>query len=64
MGVPNEVHQVNVVNGQFIVRLDFGPLAHTFTGGASWLQIEVRTSGGSPPPEFTLLTPRPWPPSI
>jgi hypothetical protein len=43
---------VNVTNGLFIVPLDFGQV---FDGSARWLEINVRTNGGS---GFTVLAPR------
>ncbi|MCX6902600.1 MAG: hypothetical protein NTW03_03820 [Verrucomicrobia bacterium] len=43
-----------VSNGLFTVALDFG--ADAFTGGARWLEIGVRTSGGKDP--FSVLAPR------
>ena len=42
-----------VTNGLFTTIVDFG--AGVFTGGSNWLEIAVRTSGGS---SFTTLTPR------
>ncbi|MCB9516141.1 MAG: DUF2190 family protein [Candidatus Krumholzibacteriia bacterium] len=44
---------VNVADGRFTVRLDFGTLA--FGSGARWLEISVRPSGGG---GYTLLAPR------
>jgi hypothetical protein len=44
---------VTVSNGLFTSTLDFGP--GIFTGDARWLEIGVRTNGGS---EFVLLAPR------
>ncbi len=44
---------VNVSNGLFTATLDFG--ANAFTGPARWLEIGVRTNGGS---AFNPLTPR------
>lgn len=42
-----------VTNGLFTVTLDFGP--GLFAGAARWLEISVRTNGGS---TFTTLVPR------
>jgi hypothetical protein len=42
-----------VTNGTFDVMLDFG--AAVFTGPARWLELGVRTNGGT---DFTVLTPR------
>ncbi len=55
IGTPNVLNHVNVSNGMFTVRLDFGALAGTFNGEARWLQIAVQTNGGS---VFTTLSPR------
>jgi hypothetical protein len=44
---------VNVADGLFTVKLDFGPNA--FGGGARWLEIGVRPSGGG---AYTTLMPR------
>lgn len=44
---------VDVVNGLFTVRIDFG--AGVFTGPARWLDVAVRPAGGG---NFTSLTPR------
>jgi hypothetical protein len=44
---------VNVSNGLFTVALDFG--GNVFTGTDRWLEIAVRTSGGT---AFSLLSPR------
>ena len=47
-------NDVNVIDGYFMVRLDFG--ADVFAGYKRWLQIDVRgTDSGDP---FTILTPR------
>jgi len=48
------VDDVDVVNGQFTARLDFGSSA--FTGDARWLEIAVRVPSGSG--GFTTLDPR------
>ncbi|MBN1510387.1 MAG: tail fiber domain-containing protein [Phycisphaerae bacterium] len=48
------VNDVDVVNGQFTARLDFGSGA--FTGDARWLEIGVRVPSGSG--GFTTLDPR------
>ena len=42
-----------VGSGLFVVTLDFGP--GVFNGSPRWLEISVRTNGGS---EFTALAPR------
>jgi hypothetical protein len=42
-----------VSNGLFTTTIDFGP--SVFTGASNWLQLAVRTNGGS---GFTTLTPR------
>ena len=42
-----------VSNGLFTTAIDFGPAV--FTGSADWLEIAVRTNGGS---RFTTLAPR------
>lgn len=42
-----------VSNGLFAIRLDFG--AETFSGADRWLELSVRTNGGT---NFTLLSPR------
>ena len=42
-----------VINGLFTVTLDFGSV---FNGNARWLEIGVRTNGGSS--DFTVLSPR------
>jgi len=44
---------VAVTNGLFTTLVDFGPNA--FTGTSNWLEIAVRTNGGS---SFTTLVPR------
>lgn len=44
---------VDVVNGLFIVRIDFG--ANVFTGPPRWLDIQARVPGAA---AFRLLTPR------
>ncbi len=44
---------VNVAAGMFVTMLDFGP--NVFTGADCWLEIAVRTNGGS---SFIILTPR------
>jgi len=44
---------VDVVNGLFIVRIDFG--ANVFTGPPRWLDIQARVPGAA---TFKLLTPR------
>src|SRR5262245_39409294 len=43
---------VTVVDGLFTVALDFG--ADPFSGAERWLEIAVKTNGGS----YTILTPR------
>ena len=43
---------VTVTNGNFSTTLDFGDI---FDGQERWLDISVRTNGGS---NFTLLSPR------
>lgn len=50
---PLDFSPVDVVNGLFTVRPDFG--ADVFTGEARWLHIEVRPTGGV---DFTTLAPR------
>src|SRR5213080_2095605 len=53
-GGPITNNNINVTAGLFTVALDFGP--GPFGGGAArWLEIGVRTNGGS---GFTTLTPR------
>ena len=44
---------VAVTNGLFTTLIDFGPTV--FTGDSNWLEIAVRTNGGS---SFTTLVPR------
>ncbi len=44
---------VAVTNGMFVVNLDFG--AGVFNGSSRWLEMAVRTNGGS---SFTTLAPR------
>jgi hypothetical protein len=44
---------VDVANGLFTVRIDFG--ANIFTGPARWLHVEVRPVGGA---NYSVLTPR------
>lgn len=53
VGGPLTVSSVRVADGLFVVTLDFGSSA--FTGNARWLDIGVRTNGGS---AFTSLSPR------
>lgn len=53
IGVVLTLNSVNVMNGLFTVKLDFASGA--FGGGARWLQISVRASGGG---AFTTLSPR------
>lgn len=50
---PLDFSPVDVVNGLFTVRPDFG--ADVFTGPARWLFIEVRPTGGA---NFTPVVPR------
>ena len=50
---PLELNPVDVANGLFTVRLDFG--ANVFAGPGRWLRIEVRPPGGA---VFTTLVPR------
>ena len=50
---PLIVSPVDVANGLFTVRLDFG--AGVFTGPARWLAVEVRRMGGA---DYMKLTPR------
>ena len=47
------VNAVNVVNGLFVTRLDFG--SGVFTGPGRWLQISFRTAGNG---NFTILDQR------
>ena len=47
------VSPVDVANGLFTTRIDFG--ADVFTGPARWLEVKVRPVGGA---DFTTLTPR------
>jgi hypothetical protein len=53
IGSTLSVNGVIVSNGLFTVKLDFGQSA--FAGGARWLEIGVRASGGG---TFTVLNPR------
>lgn len=53
VGGPLSVSPVEVANGLFTVRIDFG--VNTFTGPARWLQVEVRPMGGA---DYTVLSPR------
>jgi hypothetical protein len=50
---PINVSPVDVANGLFTVRIDFG--AGVFTGPARWLNIEVRPAGAA---NYTPLSPR------
>jgi len=50
---PLTVSPVDVANGLFTVRIDFG--AGVFSGPPRWLNVEVRPAGGG---AFTLLNPR------
>ena len=50
---PLDLSPVDVANGLFTVRIDFG--ANIFTGPARWLDISVRPLGAA---AFTALTPR------
>ncbi len=50
---PLPVSPVEVANGLFTVRIDFG--ADIFTGPARWLHVEVRPVGGA---DYTVLSPR------
>lgn len=50
---PLPISPVDVVNGLFTVRIDFG--AGVFTGPSRWLNVEVQSVGGG---GFALLTPR------
>lgn len=50
---PLPVSPVDVANGLFTVRIDFG--ANIFTGPTRWLHVEVRPVGGA---NYTVLTPR------
>jgi hypothetical protein len=50
---PVPVNSVDVANGLFTVRIDFG--AGVFTGPPRWLEISVRQGGN---PNFTILSPR------
>ena len=52
LGVPLTANAVAVTNGFFTLTLDFGSV---FDGNARWLNIAVKTNGGS---VFTTLTPR------
>src|SRR5262245_53135138 len=52
LGATNQRLNVQVVNGIFTVRLDFGA---NFSGGNRELEISVRVSGD---PNFTFLSPR------
>jgi hypothetical protein len=50
---------VNVSNGMFTVRLDFGDQVTTFNGEARWLEINVRSTPTQGwPKAFTTLAPR------
>jgi hypothetical protein len=53
VGAPLPVSPVDVVNGLFTVRIDFG--VGVFTGPARWLHVEVRPVGGA---NYSVLTPR------
>ena len=46
---------VDVQDGYFMVRLDFGDDPNIFNGDARWLEINVRPDGGG---SFTTLSPR------
>jgi len=50
---PLTTNAVPVASGLFAVTLDFGP--GLFTGPGRWLELGVRTNGGS---SFTTLSPR------
>jgi hypothetical protein len=50
---PLPISPVDVANGLFTVRIDFG--ANIFTGPARWLHVEVRPVGGA---NYAVLTPR------
>jgi hypothetical protein len=50
---PLTINPVDVANGLFTLRLDFG--AGVFTGPTRWLDIEVRPAGGG---NYTQLSPR------
>lgn len=50
---PLSISPVDVANGLFTVRIDFG--ANIFTGPARWLHVEVRPVGGA---NYAVLTPR------
>lgn len=50
---PISLNALNVVNGLFVTRLDFG--ANVFTGPARWLQINTRPAGNG---NFATLDPR------
>ncbi len=55
LGTVNTRPAVPVSDGVFVVRLDFGNQQYTFNGQACWLEIQVRSAGGS---GYTTLAPR------
>jgi hypothetical protein len=51
-----DINDVDVIDGQFVVELDFG--SDVFAGDARWLEIGVRPGEFSDPCEYTFLSPR------
>ncbi len=50
-----ECSGVNVSNGEFTVRLDFGEQVDTFNGEARWLEVQAKRTNS---PTYTTLEPR------
>jgi len=51
-----DVNELDVIDGQFTVLLDFG--SNVFDGGAVWLEIGVRPGSLKDPNTYTKLSPR------
>jgi hypothetical protein len=51
-----EFNDLEVIDGSFVTKLDFGSTA--FTGDARWLQIAVRIGSSTDANDFTPLSPR------
>jgi hypothetical protein len=53
-----DINDLDVIEGQFAIELDFGSDPSIFGGDARWLQVGVRPGDSNDPCEYTILEPR------
>ena len=52
------LENIDVINGQFTVELDFGNDAIVFAGKERWLEVAVRSGDSNDANDFVVLSPR------